>query len=373
VVDVTVDRVGTVLGSAITLLVAAMLPNPTRVLLALAAGLALVATTVCRRVYKGYVLALEKNLRTGAAPAPPEDSDRSNVTRTALGLDREALLDEIRTLRGKEAPVGAEPKAAPPAAIDDDAFLKSVTALRSGSKEAIRPMLASARGVDLSLVSLVIPLLVRRDVAPDALRALRRVAPKVTGQLVDTLLNHSSDPALRRRVARILKCTPTPRAIDGLLLGLADPDASVRVECGKVLATIKAANSDVVVRPEAVLEAVQRELDSSDATAKTAALDHVFALLSLVLESEPVLISLQALRGDSKELRGTALEYLENVLPRSVRDALWPRLGAAARGPGKSRQSQEVERELLESMSGMTTESLRRALLRPATRPGPEE
>jgi hypothetical protein len=31
--------------------------------------------------------------------------------------------------------------------------------------------------------------------------------------------------------------------------GSPDPDASVRVECGKVLATIKAANSDVVVLP----------------------------------------------------------------------------------------------------------------------------
>jgi hypothetical protein len=75
-------------------------------------------------------------------------------------------------LRGKEAPVGAEPKAAPAAPIDDDAFLKSVTGPPLGLQGAIRPLLASARGVDLSLVSLVIPLLVRRDVAPDALRAL---------------------------------------------------------------------------------------------------------------------------------------------------------------------------------------------------------
>jgi ATP:ADP antiporter, AAA family len=374
VVDVTVDRLGTVLGSALTLLVAAFLPNPTRVLLALAAGLALVASTVCRRVHRGYVQALETNLRTGAIPVPPGetvDGGTLNVTRTALGLDRQALLEEIRNLRGEEVPEApVAPPAQPP---DDDPLLRSITALRSGSKDRIRPILASAEGLDLALVGLVIPLLARRDVAADALRALRPVASKVTGQLIDTLLDSTSEPALRRRVARILKSCPTPRAVEGLLLGLADPEASVRTECGKVLATIKAANAEVEVRPEAVLAAVQRELDSSEATDSATALDHVFALLSLVLETEPVLISLQALRGGNKELRGTALEYLENVLPTSVRDALWPRLGAAARSPGPSRGSKEVERELIESMSGMSTVALRRALLRPANRPLPKE
>ena len=149
-------------------------------------------------------------------------------------------------------------------------------------------------------------------------------------------------------------------------------DGSLRVECGKVLGAIKAAEPALVVRKDAVFEAVQRELASPNAAAGTVALDHVFALLSLVLETEPVLISLHALRGGDKELRGTALEYLDNVLPRPVRDALWPRLGVAAHAERSSRASQEVERELIRSMSGMSAVSLRRALLRPAGRALPK-
>ncbi|HEY6555487.1 MAG TPA: hypothetical protein VI669_19175, partial [Vicinamibacteria bacterium] len=69
---------------------------------------------------------------------------------------------------------------------------------------------------------------------------------------------------------------------------------------------------------------------------------------------------------------GTALEYLDNVLPAPVRAALWPRLGAAARAGGRHRGSSEVERELVLSMSGMSADTLRRALLRPAGRPPPK-
>jgi AAA family ATP:ADP antiporter len=369
VVDVAVDRLGTVLGSALTLLVALWLPRPTVVLLALAAGLALVSTSVCRRLHRGYVLALETSLRVGAVQVLPEDAVDGTtlaVTRTALGLDRQALLQEIRALRGE---AGSAPDAhAAPAA---DALLPSITDLRSGDRDRIRALLAPPRRLDHALVGHVIPLLVRRDLAPDAMRALRPLAPKITGQLVDALLDPTGEPTLRRRVARILKSSPTPRSIEGLLLGLDDPDASVRVECGKVLGAIKAAEPSLAVRADPVFEAVRRELASPEAEGPTVALDHVFALLSLVLETEPVLISLHALRGDNQGLRGTALEYLDNVLPRPVREALWPRLGATARA-APSRASQEVERELIRSMSGMTSESLRRALLRPASRALPK-
>jgi hypothetical protein len=373
VVDVAVDRLGTVLGSALTLLVAALLPNPTGALLALAAGLALLATTVCRRLHQGYVLALETNLRMGLVHLSPDevvDGTTLNVTRTALGLDRRALLEEIQALRGGGAP--GSPLAAREAEVPpDDVLLRSVIDLRSGSRERMKVVLGRTEGLDTALVGHVIPLLVRRDVAADALRALRPLASRITGQLVDALLDGTTEPALRRRVARLLKSSPSPRSVEGLLLGLADPEASVRIECGKVLGAMKAATPNLVIPEGAVFAAVERELASSETVEGTVALDHVFALLSLVLETEPVLISLQALRGDNKQLRGTALEYLDNVLPAPVRAALWPRLGAPGRTVGGPRGSSEVERELVLSMSGMSADTLRRALLRPAGRPLP--
>jgi ATP:ADP antiporter, AAA family len=371
VVDVAVDRLGTVLGSALALVAAALLPWPTAFLMTLAAGLAFVSTTICRRLHRGYVLALETNLRSGAVEVLPEDivdGTTLAVTRTALGLDRQALLQEIRALRGEGA---AAPAPDTPRAPAVDELVRKVADLRSGRRDQIHSLLAHPDGLDLALVGHVIPLLVRRDLAPDVMRALRPLASKITGQLVDALLDATSEPTLRRRVARILKISPTPRSIEGLLLGLDDRDASVRVECGKVLGAIKAAEPAITLRADAVFAAVQRELGSPPPEAATVALDHVFALLSLVLETEPVLISLQALRGDNRQLRGTALEYLDNVLPRPIRDALWPRLGATTRGAPR-RESREVERELMRSVSGMSSGSLRRALLRPAGRPLPK-
>jgi hypothetical protein len=53
-------------------------------------------------------------------------------------------------------------------------------------------------------------------------------------------------------------------------------------------------------------------------------LAHVFTLLSLVLPREPLQIAFRSLHSDDKQLRGTALEYLEGVLPASIRERLWP-------------------------------------------------
>ena len=56
-------------------------------------------------------------------------------------------------------------------------------------------------------------------------------------------------------------------------------------------------------------------------------LEHVFTLLSLNLDRDALLLSRQALFSRDRNLRGTALEYLENVLPEKVKAKLWPHLG----------------------------------------------
>ena len=53
-------------------------------------------------------------------------------------------------------------------------------------------------------------------------------------------------------------------------------------------------------------------------------LEHVFNMLSLVLPKQPLAISYKGLHTDDRMLRGTALEYLESVLPPAIRDGLWP-------------------------------------------------
>ena len=53
-------------------------------------------------------------------------------------------------------------------------------------------------------------------------------------------------------------------------------------------------------------------------------LAHVFTLLSLVLPRDPLQIAFRSLHSEDKQLRGTALEYLEGVLPAPIRERLWP-------------------------------------------------
>jgi hypothetical protein len=52
----------------------------------------------------------------------------------------------------------------------------------------------------------------------------------------------------------------------------------------------------------------------------------VFTLLSLVLPSDPVQVAFRGLHTDDENLRGTALEYLDGVLPPAIRTRLWPSL-----------------------------------------------
>jgi hypothetical protein len=53
-------------------------------------------------------------------------------------------------------------------------------------------------------------------------------------------------------------------------------------------------------------------------------LAHVFGLLSLAIPREPLQIAFRSLHVEDHHLRGTALEYLEGVLPPAIRQQLWP-------------------------------------------------
>ena len=60
-------------------------------------------------------------------------------------------------------------------------------------------------------------------------------------------------------------------------------------------------------------------------------LEHIFRLLSLCLPREPLHVAFQALHTDDAYLRGTALEYLESILPSGVRENLWQFLEGPSR------------------------------------------
>ena len=82
-------------------------------------------------------------------------------------------------------------------------------------------------------------------------------------------------------------------------------------------------------------------------------LEHVFTLLSLALPSQPLQIAFRGLHTRDSHLRGTALEYLESVLPHAIREELWPYLEDTR---GAERVARPRER-VLEGCYARTTRS----------------
>jgi hypothetical protein len=300
------------------------------------------------------------------------------LTRTGLIGDREAVLREIAARRG-------ETRTSAPPSPTGDAVVEAIAELRSSEPDVVRRALRRAETAEPAMVGHVIPLLARNDLFLDALRALRRSATRTAGQLLDALLDPEQDVAVRRRIPRVLRRTATQRVADGLLLGLADPQFSVRRQCALTLARITEKEATLEVPRAAVFAASLRELESATGWVEDAAdslpaeesnpevrpqtpaergLAHVFTLLSLTIEREPLQIAYWAVLGTDSGLRGTALEYLENVLPDDLRRALWPHLGARPPAPAARRSVQNLEADLLRSSYtlGLDREALKKMM-----------
>ena len=259
--------------------------------------------------------------------------------------------------------------------------------LRSRDADQISRFLSQG-SPPLEAVPVLVQLLAWDDVARDVVKALRSVASRVVGQLIDALLDPERDFAIRRRLPRVLVTVPTQRSADGLLEGLSDVRFEVRYQCGRALSQIKAKNPDIVIPADRVEELALKEvsvdrkvweshrlLDELDEpngvdeavgmvrARSDRSLEHVFTVLSLILPSEPLKIAYHGLHTEDAELRGTALEYLESVLPEQLRESLWPFLEESGeRGPHRERSRKEVLEDLLRSSHSiqMNLEKLRR-------------
>lgn len=396
-IDVGCDRVGTTLGSILTVVFVLVKDLKLRDTLFLASTvlLGLVMAAVSRRLHRGYVQALEASLQGGTLELDDEGvsdaTTRRALSAAAEARDRHRLLKELETLRGAQ-PLAARSSvpgldaggdgvsAGTPSAPGPDAVLDAIASLRSRDPVRVREALAGATPGP-HLVAHVIPLLAFREVAKDAARWLRQQADGATGQLIDALLTEEL-PLVRRRLARILGVCRSQRAADGLVLALADGDFEVRYWASASLSHVRHNVEGISIAKERLFEAIVRELEARvegaaaaleaelgaadgdelatehffEGTTETPGLEygleHVFTLLSLVADRDALKLALLALRTRDPNLRGTALEYLEVVLPDTIRPLLLPLLKEEARReePGATkRPASEVLNELLES------------------------
>jgi ATP:ADP antiporter, AAA family len=322
VVDVAFDKVGALVGGAVTLLAVRLIEAPERALLFLAGGVSLLAVSLTQRLHHGYVETLEEGLRAGQVHVDPDEVVDS-TTRFTLALPSLAASSR-------------QPLPVTPAGIADG-LLQRIAELRSGDASRIRAALKDeTQPFEAALVAHLLPLLGRNDVSLDAFRALRRLLPRAVGQIADAILDPAGDPVVRRRLPRLLKATPGPRAVEALLHGLADPLFPVREACGAALASQAARRVDLGVPATRVFAAVARELEEAALPGPVetkARLAHVFSLLSLNLDRSALRSAERALGGSDASLRGTAFEYLETVLPRDLAAGFLRLAGAPGNAP----------------------------------------
>lgn len=387
IIDVGFDRLGDAVGGGLIQLLI-MLPSASQyaALMWAAIGCSAVAVAVAQRLSRGYIHTLERSLLDRAVEL--ELSDVGDITtRTVMMRTIRAPRPNLPrpTVETRSQTESGAPTARIPTPVNDPE-LREIVALRSRNRDAVLQVLRAEEGLPAALIPHVIPLLAWDPVAEDAVRALRKVAEERVGELVDALLDPNQPFASRRRLARVFSVCVSQRAVDGVLLGLEDLRFEVRFQCGRSLASILEKNPRIRIDKERIFDVVRREvavgrpvweshrlLDTIEADARSfvdeflkdragQSLAHVFTLLSLVLPTAPLQIAYRGLHTDDSGLRGTALEYLEGVLPPDIRDRLWPFLTDRPRKQSDSRARDEILADLLRSNESimLNLEELRR-------------
>lgn len=367
IIDVSFDRLGDAVGGGLVRLALFSAPAAqSSTILSLAMISSIGAIIAASRLNHWYVRTLESSLVRRGGNIDLSEAE-SEATRQ--------LLIDVRQRNSRT-----------PSAQDDqrvdgalDAELTDILALRSGNHERAIDVLSRQEGITAGLIPYTIPLLAVDPLADYALFALRKVAEEHVGELADALLDPTRDYAARRRLARVFSICVSQRAADAVLLALEDPRFDVRFQAARSLASIRDKNARVQVDPERIYAAVLREvavgrpvwesrrlldgfisvspLDEFVRDRASQSLAHVFTLLSLVLPREPLQIAFRSLNSDDRQLRGTALEYLEQTLPAAIRQPLWPFL-VSGRTVRTARERGDVIADLLRASESVTLKSI---------------
>jgi AAA family ATP:ADP antiporter len=392
IVDVAATRVGDALGSGLVLGALALVPDlPARGPVLGAAAAAVIALLLVGRLHRGYVEALTGALRQGKIKLDEQSDQLDALTHRTLAesthlVDRERLLEEIeafrrdrddegaartkhptlknRTLGSATASSGSSIEARFAATLDP--IVSTALILISKDNERIKRVLE--RPVDARLTPFVVSLLGAKAVAKEAESALAVLGGRIVGQLTDALHDAALSRSARARVARLLGGVSSPRALEGLFEGLGLSPSGLRVECARSIArqlhsreVTDAERDRIYAAVAAALEQPDDRLDVNPSLPPPAdgppaepdiaerlepRVQVALALLSAAIDKETVELATRALVAGDPVLRGTALEYLENVLQEPAKTALLKTLSAAPIRVTKKRS----ERELLEEL-----------------------
>lgn len=384
IIDVGFDRLGDFVGGlviqAAVFLVGVSAGVPYLLMLAVILG----GITIWRMstLHRGYVGALKKTLKQ-RLPAFKTLEDEKRATQTAFmsqltslepSLARYAALGASETSFNLETSENLTPSAGPETQIlqpKEDATSTLQSELESGQPKRVIQALESSDSLDHDLVPIALRLLAWNPVSAAVTKALQGVVEDHEEGLIQALLNPETDFAIRRRLPAVLAAGSTQNIVDALLKVFDDKRFEVRYRSALALAKIHNRYPKLKIDKAIVLETITREsevdqrmwrkrqlLDDIEASEKTIfyrealnnrterSLEHVFHLLSLTYPKKYLRIAYDGLHTDEPTMRATALEYLESILPTSVRESLWPMLA----GPTATKPSTKTEEELMESL-----------------------
>jgi hypothetical protein len=355
IIDVAFDCAGKGAGAVLILFVVSLVPSHPFAAVNLAVALAAAGEFLAaRRLRAGYVGVLEEGLRRQGEHlehAVEYSMADFTVARSIAGLDRAAVL------RAVGSPGTSRPTALPA----DDPVVAAIIELRSGDPLRIRAALRDPPR-DPLIIGALVQLLAKDDLVRPVVSALAAFGARAAGELVSVLLDPATPEQLRRRVPIALKSCPSAIARDGLLTALEGFDFTIRLRCGRALLALTDEHPELLKSFAAALALVERELTAG--AEPHVVREHVFNLLALTLEREPVRIAAHAFTTEDAYLRGTALEYLETMLPASIFFAFRPLLAATSPAPARRRPAAEVRAELIQAGTTMTVslDELRRQL-----------
>ena len=366
VIDIGADRLGEGLAAAsIQLLLVFPAEITSRVILTAVAIWAGVASWLAFRLDRAYVAVLEKGLARQTVVIRPEDVEDE--------LTRSIVMKSMTMVGVQSGPHATEADSLPPG----DVALRRLVELRS--KDPLRAR-AALHAIDLRdpvLVPQVIELLGRDETARAAHDALSRAADNIAGQLADRLADPMENEKVRRRIPRVLASSKSPLAWQGLFRQLRDERFEIRQRCARGLEKMLEHNPGYRPEPAEVFEIVGNELSanrkalskrSAAASVGPAAEDadfllvdgvlreradqvmtYVSTLLGLVLPQQSVRLAFRALHTEDAKLRGVALEYLDSVLPKGLREQLATQIeGPVARPAKRGAAPEEALSHLME-------------------------
>jgi len=348
-IDIGADRLGEGLAAAaIQLLLVLPAEASFRFILAATAVWSAVAAWLAFRLDRAYIAVLEKGLARQIVTIAPEEAE-DPVTRSIV-------LRSSGSTTAAEAgqhPVGVHPM------HTADVTLRRLAELRSTDPMRVRAALHAVDLRDPLLVPQVIELLGRDETARAAHDSLSRAADSIAGQLADRLADLLENEKVRRRIPRVLAGSKSPLAWQGLFRQLRDERFEIRQRCARGLEKMLHEHPEFQPLPASIFEIVASELSAGrkvlskrpespvedgdhllvDEVLRERAsqvMTHVATLLGLVLPQQSVRLAFRALYTEDAKLRGVALEYLDSVLPKGLREQLAAQIEGPVVRPEKS-------------------------------------